>query len=266
VPPLNPETRQRLLTEAEDLMKQGKADEGIRLLQTEVANNPDRRDLRLALGNYAARAERFDLAIATFQQLLDGMDRTSKGAVDIELRLAETYRRKGDFAAAISTLQQAHAVDPTNGLVLRNLALSFDNAGRKAEAKNAYRNAVDLNPKDGVSLNNLAYLLSQTGVDDKDALEYAERAVKAIPGVHEVSDTLAWVYLTQKQTPQALTILNNIVAMAPENSEYRYHLGLALVQTGDPFAARQAFQQALAGRPSPELQQSIRKSLASLDR
>ena len=106
------------------------------------------------------------------------------------MRIGETYRRKGDAGAAIQSLQKARETLPDNIVVLSTLALVLDSAQRKPEAKQAYEATLKLDPNNAVALNNLAFLLAETGGDLDDALTKAQRAKQMMPSLHEISDTL----------------------------------------------------------------------------
>jgi Tfp pilus assembly protein PilF len=58
-------------------------------------------------------------------------------------------------------------------------------------------------------------------------------------------------------------LFERALSRQPEYATARYHLALALIEKGEPVAARQALEEALA-RPFPE-QQEARKVLAKID-
>ena len=109
-------------------------EEALNLLQSESAKAPDRLDLMMELGNLATRAGNYDLAINSFQRLLDRMDQNSDERGGVYYRLGEAYRRKGDSAAAIQALEKARGVMPDNRDVLMSLITALEAAGRSAEA------------------------------------------------------------------------------------------------------------------------------------
>ena len=70
-------------------------------LQEQIAISPERLDLVLALGNAAVLAGKLDIALASFEKVLQNLEPESQEAGDLHLRIGETYRRKGDGEAAI---------------------------------------------------------------------------------------------------------------------------------------------------------------------
>ena len=239
-----------LMGQVEVRMSQNKWQEALELLQNEVNRHPKRVDLRLALGNTAVRCGQYDLAIATFQALLGEVDHDNAVAGDIYLRLGETYRRKGDMEAAITTLQKARATLPNHVVVTNTLALVLEASGRNQEAESEYRAVLKLDPKNGIAMNNLAYLITQRGGDLDEALTFGQRARQMLPDVDETQDTLGWIYLKKGLVDQAVSVFDKLVHKQPDKAEFRYHLALALAEKGDKFAATQQLTTALTCKPT----------------
>jgi Flp pilus assembly protein TadD len=210
------------------------------------------------------RAGNFDMGIAQFQKVLDTLDKNSKARGQVYLRIGETYRRKGDFNGAVAALYKARDVLPENSIVVSTLAQALDTAGRKPEAVQAWEQAIKLDPRNAVALNNLAFLMAESGGDLDQALTYAQRAEQMMPSMNEVSDTLGWIYLKKNLSDNAMDIFQRLVTRAPDNSTYRYHLGMALSQKGDRPRAIKELQQALHNNPSKEEEGKIRDLIGKL--
>src|SRR5262249_20024998 len=217
----------------ESYVAQDKTEQALQMLQTEADKAPNRIDFRIALGNTAVRAGRYDLAIGEFQKVLAMLDKGSKSSGDLYLRIGETYRRKGDLASAVTNLQKAREVLPDNTVVLATLGLTLDSAGRKQEAKQVYEQTIKLEPNNGVALNNLAFLMAESGADLDQALTLAQRAKQLLPNLSEISDTLGWIYLKKNLSDNAIEIFRDLVSKQPNQSTYRFHLGMAFSQKGD---------------------------------
>ena len=261
---LNPALARGLMGIVETDMAQHKTDEAMAVLQQESAKAPNRLEFHLAAGNVAARAGRFDQAIAEYQKVLEGLDKTAKARGGVYLRIGETYRRKGDDASAISALQKAREAMPEDDNVLTTLGLTLDHAGRWSEARQLYEATLKTAPNNGVVLNNLAYLMAEHGGDLDDALTKAQRAKQLMPNMGEVSDTLGWIYLKKNLSQQAIDIFKELTAKAPNHSTYRYHLGMALSQQGDKLSAIKELQQALKNNPERDEKEKIQQLLSRL--
>jgi tetratricopeptide (TPR) repeat protein len=261
---LEPLSARGLLGVVEVLMAQNKEDSAIQLLQSEIQKNPKRSDYHIALGNTAVRAGKYDLAITEFQKVAESSEKGSKGAGDAYLRMGETFRRRGDLNNAIVVMQKARETMPDNPLVISTLALILDSAGRKQEARIAYEQCLKLDPRNGVALNNLAYLLAENNGDLDQALTYAQRAKQILPQLNEISDTLGWIYLKKNLTDNAIETFHDIVTKQPTHSTYRYHLGMAYVQKGDKMKASQELQKALKNNPPKDEKDKIEQLLQKL--
>ena len=166
---------------AEAWVGQDKTDEALKLLEAEAEKNPSRPDIRVGLANIAVRLRQYDLALAEYQKALDATAKDSRAAADLYLRIGETYRRKGDLNSATVALRRAREILPGNEAVEGTLALLLDTAGQKEEAIQAYQAVLKGSPNNSVALNNLAFLLAETGGDLDKALEYAQHARQLEP-------------------------------------------------------------------------------------
>jgi tetratricopeptide (TPR) repeat protein len=255
----NPKDPRGLVGLVEALANQGHYDQAIQFLQAELAKNPTRNDLQMALGNIAVRAGNFDLAIAQFRAVLNELDKDSKARGEVYFRLGVTLRKKGDLNGSIPVLYKAREALPANSMVVDELAVALQTANRKQEAREAYEQAVKLNPENGFALNNLAFLIAENGSGDLDqALTYAQRAKVAMPNLSEVSDTLGWIYLKKNMSDNAMDIFQGLVDKMPGNSTYRFHLGMAYAQKGDKPKAIKELQQALRSSPSKDEEGKIK--------
>jgi tetratricopeptide (TPR) repeat protein len=242
----------------EVMAAQGHMDQAVQVLQSEVAKSPNRNDLRIALGNLAVRAGDLDLASKQFQAVLNTLDKNSKARGDVYLRLGVTLRKKGDLNGAIQALYGARDALPGNSMVVDELALTLGNADRKKEARAIYEQAIKQDPQDGMALNNLAFMMAEGGSADLDqALTYAQRAKQALPNWSEVSDTLGWIYLKKNMSDNAMDIFQALVNQKPDNSTYRFHLGMAYAQKGDKPKALQELQKALHSSPAQDEKKKI---------
>ena len=261
----NPKDARALVGLVETIAAQGHYDQAIQFLQTELAKDPKRNDLQMALGNVAVRAGNFDLAVAQFQAVLNELDKNSKARGEVYFRLGVTMRRKGDLNGAIQALSKAREGLPDNVMVIDELALALQNADRKPEARQAYEQAIKLEPQNGMALNNLAFLIAESTSGDLDqALTYAQRAKQVLPNLNEVSDTLGWIYLKKNMSDNAMGVFQRLVDKMPANSTYRFHLGMAYAQKGDKQKALRELQGALRSGPAKDEENKIKDMISKL--
>ncbi len=261
---MNPTNARGLMGMVETYMAQNQVDQAIQLLEAESAKAPSRMDIRLAIGNVAVRAGRYDMAISEFQKVLGSTEKGSKQQGEMNLRIGETYRRKGDYQNGVASLQAARQTLPDDERVLSTLGLTLDEAQRFPEARQVYEAALKGDPNNGSVLNNLAYLLTEHGGDIEQALTYAQKAKQVLPNLGEVGDTLAWIYLKKNLPDKALEILDPLVQKTPGQATWRYHLGLALVQKGDRTRAQNELAKALNSSTSKAEKDQIQQAMARL--
>jgi tetratricopeptide (TPR) repeat protein len=246
------------LTEAYAAEKQ--FDKAIQLLRTELTKNPSRTQLHVAIGNIAFRSGNYDLAISEFQTYAQANPKSG----DTLVRLGAAYIRKADYPDAVKAFQQARQLRPNDVEPALQLALVYETMGQKTLARPLYEEILKLQPDNAIALNNLAYIMAEGGGDLDQALSLAQRAKDRLPEDPNVSDTLGWIYIKKNLSDNAVKIFRTLVAAQPENSTYRYHLGMALYQKGDRPEAKKVLQSALEKKPSKEEAARIRELMAKL--
>jgi beta-lactamase regulating signal transducer with metallopeptidase domain/Flp pilus assembly protein TadD len=265
----DPEDSRGAVGLSETYVSENRPDDAIELMRTETAKHPDRTDLRSALGNLYARTEQYDLAISELQVALDTVKNLSpKEKARLLLQLAETNRRKGDLNEALRLFRASAAANPNDttavSQALLPIALILDGTGRSEQAGPVYEQILKLQPNQPVALNNLAYIVSQGGVDLDRALALAQQAAQASKDSPEIEDTLGWAYLKKNQSDDAIAAFRAALKSQPGNPTFHYHLGLALVQIGDREAAISEFQSALANHPPSQDAEKIRDLLQKI--
>ena len=114
-----------------------------------------------------------------------------------------------------------------------------------AGARSDYERLLKLNANDVEVLNNLAQVANRQG--DKAALEYAERAYQLANSNAAVLDTIGWVLVRQGQLDRGTSLLRDARLRDSSNPEIRYHLAVALSQSGRDAEARSELNEGLKG-------------------
>jgi tetratricopeptide (TPR) repeat protein len=105
------------------------------------------------------------------------------------LNLGVVYADRQQPSLALAEYQTALRLRPDYAPAWVNAAFAYDALGRKADAEDALRRAVNLDPNDPIPPYNLALLLSAT--KPAEAIEWARRAVQAAPSDPTYRATLA---------------------------------------------------------------------------
>jgi cellulose synthase operon protein C len=150
-----------------------------------------------------------------------------------------------DDKAALQLVEQWLKTHPNDVAVLRALADGQARIGNYAAARKSYESLLKLVPEDGTTLNNLANVLFR--LKDTSAVKIAEQAVAKSPGNAYAIDSLGWILFQNGQIDRALQLLREARLRMPENSVFRFHLGMALAKVGRKSEAKSELEASLAG-------------------
>ena len=228
-------------------MAQGQPKEALALLREAVSKQTGDIRLRGVIAKTASSLGQPDIAIEQYQYVLG-----KKKAAETYLQLGEVQESKGDIQAALQSYQQAKQVAPADARVELHLAHLSETRNQTTEAIQHYNTALQLDPNNAAVLNNLAFLLADTTTDVDRALELALKARQKLPGEAAISDTVGYAYLKKGMGASSVQIFSSLVQKYPYQPTYRYHLAMALIQTGNRDRARRELTECLkAKQPEP---------------
>jgi beta-lactamase regulating signal transducer with metallopeptidase domain/Tfp pilus assembly protein PilF len=215
------------------------------------------------LGIKQMQDHHYDDAIATFRRIMpEAPDSRAQG--NLWANLSQAYSSKGDIAGGIQAMEHAVALLPDNATAAITLALLYQKAHDNAHAVQYYEKAIAIDPNNPLVLNNLAYLLTETGGDLDQALIYARTAQEKLPTFLEVDDTIGWIYLKKNMPAIAVAEFRKLIDARPENPEFRYHYALALYQQGDLADALIECRSALKNEPDEKTGANIHSLIDKL--
>lgn len=170
---------------------------------------------------------------------------------DGTLQLATRYLHRGNVERATELYREAAGRDPQSIGAAYGLGYGLLQAGRYAEAEDAFRRVLELDPESADGRNALAFILAQTG----DSLDVAERlageALELDPSLAAYwNDTLGWVRFRAGALDGALAALLRSEGQIPRDdfamrSENQYHLGAVLAAMHRSDEARARFRQSV---------------------
>jgi tetratricopeptide (TPR) repeat protein len=235
-----------------------RVDEAQRRLDALLAKRPDSAHLHGLRGRAALVQGRIEDAEKDFARALELAP--DDGAALSGLALLE--RQRGDVPKAIEIMRKAAAASPQSpeyGYMAARMTLDL---GDRAQARKMFESVLRDHPGQ-VGARERPRLPARRGRHRPAARAALRGARGAAPAEPETLDTLGYVKLRQGAAEEAVGLFERALARQPEYATARYHLALALIEKGEPVAARQALEEALA-RPFPE-QQEARKVLARID-
>ena len=216
---------------------QGNADAALGLARTFQTSNPGS-PADLLLASTLDRARRRDEAITVLNKSVS--DRPSAGVLLQLARLVQT----NDPARAGNLMSAWLAKNPEDVAVRLEHANFLMAQKNNAQATAQYQAVLKQDPNNVVALNNLGWLLQTS--DPKRAISVLTLAQKIAPNSPDITDTLGWVKLQQKDAAGALALLNKAHAAKPGDGTITYHLVVALDANGQRGAARQLLTTLLA--------------------
>ena len=237
---------------------QNQLEKALPLLRQELDKSPGSDVVRLLLADVEVALGQLDPAVEEYRRLLTMQPRSAQ----YHLSLGRAYQLKGDVSNAAKELREAGRLAPKDPLPPALLAHAMIAAGQRREAMDSLRLALELKPGNAALMNDLAYLIVDSGGNLDEALTLAEQAVRAAPGEPEITDTLAWIYFKKNLNDSALQILRGLVAKYPDRLNFRYHFGMALRHAGDELTAKRELTAALSMSPPVEMRREIEAALA----
>jgi len=135
--------------------------------------------------------------------------------------------KKYDAATELlDALIASAATDAERAGLLHEKGTVLELAGAYDEAIVAYERALEYDRLNWVTLNNLAYVLSDRKGESERALPYAQRAV-ALADNSFTLDTLGWIYVGLRRFQPAIAELSRAIRLDPDYGWAYYHLGEA---------------------------------------
>jgi tetratricopeptide (TPR) repeat protein len=163
---------------------------------------PDRFDLYLARLEALAGQNRFDEAAGRISARLERYPGDARTLMASASLLSGAGQGR-DLEAARRIYEELVKNAPQNVAAQFGLATLAYSAGDAQAAANAYRKVLELEPYQRAALNNLAWILSETLAQPKEALDYATRGLARYPDDPNLLNTRGTILLRLKQPAAA---------------------------------------------------------------
>jgi tetratricopeptide (TPR) repeat protein len=163
------------------------------------------------------------------------------------ISLAAIHASEKNMDQAISVMQEGANANPDDARLGITLAGYYEKAGDIESAIKQYEKILVSKQDNLLANNNLAALLADYRTDE-ESLSEAKNIADKLKEVKQpvVQDTVGWVYYKTGNYSEAVAMLEQVVAAAPEVDVFNYHLGMAYHKSGDNDKARDYLQQSLA--------------------
>lgn len=183
-----------------------------------------------------------------YQKLLDTMERARKVLPKdsrVYFLTGLAYTRLNQPELAIEMLQRSLQLKPDDVNALSTLALTFDGQHRFKESDSLYEQALTIDPKSHLVLNNYGYSLAERGLQLERALHMALQAIEADPENSSYLDTVGWAYYKLGKYQEAENYISKSIATGSASAAVHEHLGDIYYKLGQKEKAEKAWKQAL---------------------
>ncbi|HWO24582.1 MAG TPA: hypothetical protein VNO30_37825 [Kofleriaceae bacterium] len=226
-------------------------------LEAIAARAPADLDVKADLATAYGAVSRWDRAAETLEQI------AAARAPDLALlvRIGDAKRRASDLAGALAAYGRAARLAPDSSYPGFAAAQALFDAGRLAEAWNAYTNLQKFKDDLAAAQQALGAVALRQGHADQAAW-YARLAVREAPRSLVGWRTLAAAELARKDAQQALLVLDRARWAWPDDAELAYLAGVGYAMIDERGAAREALRKAQAAAPDHA---GARDALVALD-
>ena len=241
-------------------LRRNKPADALHFLQAQIDRNPNQASLYLLQGAVLLQNKQLDEAEKVLTHAVE-IDRHNVSALNL---LAQAEIALGNTDQAISSYKRALELAPNNSELYVALGSAYEKQGNWQAAQTVYQKALTFEPDNPLAANNLAYILVEHGGDVNVAVTLAQTARRGLPNLANSADTLAWAYFHNGAFSVAAPLLEDAVKKAPDNSTYRYHLGLTYQKLNDSARARTELEKAIRLDPSSPIAEQARRALSQM--
>ena len=221
-------------------------DKAIEVSRKAVDANPGNREVKLMLASELADQGKADEGLGLAMGLLDNSEKDrvvwlAVGQMDIRLRRWKDAEEAFNKAGALTTKKD----DRTYLLFLRGEWAERQKDYRPAEQ--FFRQALDLDPANAMTLNYLGYMLADKGTKLPEALKLIQKAVELEPMNGAYLDSLGWAYFKLGEYELAEENLRQAVERDRTDPTVHDHLGELYAKTNRIRLAAAQWELSLAG-------------------
>ncbi len=235
-----PYTRMRY---GELLAKKGRNDDAV-VEMLKAFDEANFRDAALinALINTIVDTFGIENAVATFNQA--DPPQLGRAAKHVASQLMTRSEQYSEALATMQSLLQTADTDLEKTTLLAGIGNVHEMQENWAGAQQAYEQLLEIDGRNVIGLNNLAYLLSDKLSKPSEAVPYARRAALLF-GAATVRDTLGWTLVQLGDFREAIAILTGVLETNPRFIPSIYHLAEAYRRSGDNGKAKDLLESAM---------------------
>jgi tetratricopeptide (TPR) repeat protein len=177
------------------------------------------------------------------EQLLGRLE--ERGTLDDLTLLAEVYQAQERYEESIPALERALELEPGSTSLLFWLAAANERSGKKRQAEDLLQQLLTIDPQFAPALNYLGYMWAEAGENLEQALAMVQQAVALEPENGAFNDSLGWAHFQLGQYEEARGFLEKAASLVGDDPVVFEHLGDLYVALGSPDKARKYYERAL---------------------
>jgi len=257
----SPDSLKRLADAYEQMKEYGLAADTLR--HALELNPPDAPDIERKMAEYLISAERYDDALAAYQDLIND----DPNDADSYLRMSQLYRQKKDLAKAREASDKAKAIDPNNLQVRMNEAYILQAEGKPNEAIEAIKGILQQTERrtyDPTQVGPRIELLEQLAVMQRLADQtqpavdsYRQIAALDASQAPHASASIIDTYMGGKEFSKAQDEADAAIKKYPNDRELRVGRASLLAEMGKTDAAVADVKKLLDGKNDRAIQLAL---------
>ncbi len=255
---------------AEALSLAGKKDDALGATRTARARFPDDSDLAVLEATLLREKGDMPAATAIITTVREKAGAEPKEKARVLARVADFYRRAGDFPQAEGVLRQALVVEPKSLATLFQLGAVLERQKRHDAAESVFREALAIEPESAPVLNYLGYMNADRNVRVEEAYTLIQKAVDIDPQSAAYQDSLGWALYRLNRLEAAEQAVRRALERDGNNAVILDHLGDILAKRGHVAEALSYWQKAMKGEDDeseldrPRVEAKIREAQGAL--
>lgn len=240
------------------LVSRGEQAKAVSMVQQFLGRNPNNADTHLILSSLQLQGKNFSAARSEAEQAIQ-LDQSS---IPAYMQLGQVLDSQGDESGALQAYQKALDIDPNSAALITQVGNIYMKQDDLTKAASEFQKAIAADPNFAVAENNLAWIYAEQGQNLDVALGLAQKAKSQKPEVISFTDTLAWVMYKKGDYTGAIPYLKDCVKKSPDSGQFQYHLGMALVATGQKQQGKALLETALKMNLDSNDSEQARQALA----
>lgn len=241
-------------------LQQHNTEKAISTVTEQIAKAPSNSAYRFLQGALLVSVKRFDESQRALEEAI-ALDKNNDNAM---LLLGQVFIARGAVGDAVARYQKVIEQNPSDSRTYVLLAALETKRGNWQTAEQLYRKALEVQPAYPLAATLLAAIMLDHGENVDVAVSYAQLGRQGMPDSADAADTLAWAYYYKGTYGLAADLLQEAIKKSPNDANYRFHLGMTSLKSGDLKQAKANLEDVLRLDPNFPRSNEVRSALAQL--